>query len=118
MDVMSLESPEESPDSNVRFCLRLKEPDRNPKVFINRICQRLQHPATKEPSYAFRSQYSRLSPEHPQPPHQGTARCSTYSCVPTATERLEDFWSSCRSMSLCCVSLNGLRRLKGQVRCW
>mgnify|MGYP004315620891 CR=1 FL=1 len=84
--------------ADVRFCLRLKEPDRNPKVIIGRTWQRLQHPATKEPSYAFRSQYSQLSPEHPRLRRQGIARCSTCSCVPTATVQLADFWSSCRSM--------------------
>ena len=72
---------------------------------------------TKDSNYATRSQYFLLSPEHPRPRHQGTVRCSTYLCVPIATGPLEDFWSSCRSMLPCCVSSNGLRRLKDWVQC-
>jgi len=44
MAVISLETPEKSPDLNVRFCLPLEEPDRDPRVIIDRGWQRLRHP--------------------------------------------------------------------------
>src|SRR5690554_2591704 len=104
--------------SSVRFNLGLEEPDRNPRVIIDWSWQRLQHPGTKEKSYALRSQCSQRSPEHPPPRHQGISRYWTYLCVPVATVQLEGFLSSCRSMSLCYVSLSGWHRQKDPVQCW
>lgn len=44
MAVISVEASDESPDSNVRFCLRLEEPDLNPRLIIDRGWQRLRRP--------------------------------------------------------------------------